>query len=97
MKLFKRLLAFVANWFRRSRPIEPPSPPSPLSPPALLALPTIRCDFTHCVKPAYCKIRWGKANQQYAKVCKWHCEAIWVQVQPQIKMGVCFWIQEPIC
>lgn len=55
----------------------------------------ITCEFSHCTRPACYRVRFGKTNERHMRVCEWHCEAMWVQVETQVKAGEGFWTQEP--
>ncbi len=55
----------------------------------------IKCDFHECTKDAYVFICWGKHGQaQQANVCREHCRETWEAVGSQIRVGICWWIQE---
>jgi hypothetical protein len=57
---------------------------------------SIPCDFTQCGKDAHLFVVWGADSQrQQANVCRDHCNAIWDACEPQIKAGICWWIQSP--
>lgn len=57
---------------------------------------SILCDFNPCGKDAYAFVIWGAdVQRQRANVCREHCRSVWEACEPQIKVGICWWIQSP--
>lgn len=54
---------------------------------------SIGCDI--CQAEAAAFIQWGlDLYRQTANLCHSHIEELWERVQPQLKAGICVWMQD---
>lgn len=54
------------------------------------------CEVAGCRQEPDRRIQWGIDERQQAVVCPQHSMEIWEEVQPQIKLGPCFWVVQPL-